>query len=162
MKKILAIIAIVSLAFYLPSCKGKVKDSDVKTAVESAIASNSDLSGLAVEVNDGVATLTGEVKDETAKAAAQQAAIAVNGVKSVQNNLTIAAPPPPPTPAITADDPLTTAVRDATKDNPGVTAEVKDGVVTLTGEIRKSDLPKLMQKINATRPKKIENKLTVK
>ena len=39
---------------------------------------------------------------------------------------------------------------------------MKDGVVTLTGEIQKTALPKVMQALSALDPKKIENKATVK
>jgi hyperosmotically inducible protein len=39
---------------------------------------------------------------------------------------------------------------------------VKDGVVTLTGEINKTDLPRVMQALSALNPKKIDNKATVK
>jgi hypothetical protein len=35
-------------------------------------------------------------------------------------------------------------------------------VITLTGEIKKADLPKLLQKISALKPVKIDNQLTVK
>jgi osmotically-inducible protein OsmY len=52
-------------------------------------------------------------------------------------------------------------VADATKDFAGVTAAVNDGIVTLTGTIKKADLPKLMQSVSSLKPKKIENKLTV-
>jgi hypothetical protein len=54
------------------------------------------------------------------------------------------------------------AVRDATKDYPTVVATVADGVITLTGEISKASLPKLMMTLNSLKPKKIENKLTTK
>ncbi|MFT4023580.1 MAG: hypothetical protein QM664_07335 [Flavihumibacter sp.] len=43
-----------------------------------------------------------------------------------------------------------------------VTAAVKDGVVTLTGTIKKADLPGLIQKLNEIKPKKVENKLVIK
>lgn len=70
-------------------------------------------------------------------------------------------PPPPPVEAA-ADDSLTTKANDAVKDYPGVTASVSNGEVTLTGEISKAKLPKLLQAINATNPKKVNNQLTVK
>ena len=70
---------------------------------------------------------------------------------------------PAPAPVeITADDPLKSGVTDAIKDHPGVTADVNDGVITLTGQINKTDLSRLMQKLNALKPKRIENKLTIK
>lgn len=159
MKRILAIVAIVAFSFAMPSCKGK-SDADLKTAAEAAIQANPELSGAIVEVKDGVATITGELKSPDAQAAVE-AAVKSAGIKTVTNQTTVAPPPPPV--AITADDPLTSAVTDAIKDHPGVTATVKDGVVTLTGEIAKSDLKTLMQKVQATKPKKVESTgLTVK
>ncbi|GAB3017919.1 hypothetical protein GCM10027051_23590 [Niabella terrae] len=159
MKKILAIIAIAAFTFALPACKGK-SDAELKTAVEAALQANPDLSGTTVNVVDGVATISGELKDAATVAAAETAAKAVKGVKSVQNNTTIAPPPAPV--EVNTDDSLSGLVKDAIKDNPTVSASVSAGVVTLTGEINKSDLPKLMQKVQALKPKKVENQLTVK
>lgn len=163
MKRILAIIAIVAFSFALPSCKGK-SDADLKTAAEAALSANPDLTGATVEVKDGVATISGELKDPAAQAAAESAVKGVEGIKSVQNQTSVAPPPPPVAPVvITADDSLKTAVTDAIKDHPTVQASVTDGVVTLTGEIAKSDLKTLMQKVQSTKPKKVESKsLTVK
>jgi osmotically-inducible protein OsmY len=63
---------------------------------------------------------------------------------------------------IASDDTLTTGVKDATKDFPGVKADVTDGVVTLTGEIERSRLQTLMQSLQSLKPKKITNQLTIK
>lgn len=63
---------------------------------------------------------------------------------------------------ISADDSLTKGVKDATKDHPGVHAAVNNGEITLTGEIKRSRLPGLMQSLNSLRPKKINNQLTIK
>jgi osmotically-inducible protein OsmY len=117
-----------------------------------------------VSVKDGVATLSGECKDETLKAKCEELVKGVKGVKNVINNCTVAPPPPPPAPPvdIAAEDPLSKSVTDAIKDFPAVKAEVKDGVITLTGEISKANLPRLMQTLNTLKPKKIDNKLTIK
>ncbi len=160
MKKLLAIAAVMAIVFALPACKSKVKDADIQKSAQSALASIPSTGALTADVKDGIVTVNGEVKDAAAQASVEPAVKDIKGVKSVVNNTTIAAPVVE-TPVITADDPLTKAVQDAVKDNAGVTAQVNDGVVTLTGTIKKADLPKLMQKINATRPKKVENKLTV-
>lgn len=70
---------------------------------------------------------------------------------------------PAPAPVeITADDPLKEGVKDATKDFPGVNAEVANGEITLTGNIERSRLQTLMQSLNSLRPKKINNQLTIK
>jgi osmotically-inducible protein OsmY len=112
-----------------------------------------------VSVAKGVATISGEVADSAARLAAEAAVKAVNGVKSVVNNVTVTPPPPV---VISADDSLKTNVAAALKDYPTLTADVKDGVVTLTGEVQRTALPKVMQALSALRPKKIDNKATVK
>lgn len=72
---------------------------------------------------------------------------------------TTAAAPAPVT--ISPDEELTTNVKDATKDFPGVNASVDSGVVTLTGNISRERLQKLMMSLNALHPKKINNQLTI-
>ena len=150
-------------SLFLYSCKSKPKDSDLQAAIESKISSNPDLSGTVVSVKDQVATLSGELKTDAAKSSAESSAQSVEGIKQVINNITIAPPPPAPAPVvIAADDPLTKGVNDALKDYPTVKASVSGGVVTLTGEIKRANLSKLMQSLHTLKPKKIENKLTIK
>lgn len=155
--KSLTFVALMSIIAFV-GCKPK--DADIKAAVEKSIAAVPDLTGTTVEVKEGVVTLAGEVKDETSKALAETTAKAVKGVKSITNNLSVPAPPAPI--VIAADEALIKSVKDATKDYPTVMTSIKDGVVSLTGEIKKESLPKLMMALSALKPKKIENKLTVK
>jgi len=143
----------------LAACNSKTNDADVKTSVDNAIAANSNLSGAYADVKDGVVTLSGQVKDEAAKSSAETTAKGVKGVKSVNNNLTVAPPPAPV--EITADDPLKASVDNTIKAYPGVAATVNDGVITLTGQIKKADLQNLMKALNTLKPKKIENQLTI-
>ncbi|VBB47296.1 Transport-associated protein [uncultured Paludibacter sp.] len=158
MKKIVSMLALVAfIALGLNSCAPK--DADIQKAVQTAISTNPDATGVSVSVEKQVVTLTGEVKDEATSAAIAAAAQEVKGVKSVVNSLTVT-PPPPVISA--ADETLMTQLKDALKDNPTVTFTVKDGVITLTGEVKKMDLPKLMQKISALKPVKVENNLTIK
>lgn len=156
-KKIAGPVVLLFLFAMLTSCG--VKDTDI----QKSITANPALSGITATVKDGAVTLSGQVADDAAKAAAETAVKAIKGVKSVQNDLTL--PPPPPAPApveIAADDPISKGVTDAIKDFPGVKAEVKDGVITLTGEIKRTSLKTLMMALNTLKPKKIENKLTIK
>lgn len=153
-------VIMIALAVGFVSCKPK--DADIKTAVEQAISAIPDAAGATIEVKDGIATITGEFKDETARIAAETAAKAVKGVKSVVNNGTVAAPVVVAPVEVSADAALISAVADAVKDFGTVKADVKDGIITLTGEIQKTNLPKLMMSLNALKPKKVENKLTVK
>ena len=155
-KQILAIVFLFTMAF--TGCKPK--DADIQKKVQDKISSMADASGVNVSVNDGVATLTGQVNDETAKSEAGKAAEEVDGVKSVVNNLTVTPPPPPV--SISNDEALTQGVTDATKDFPTVAAVVSNGEITLTGSIERSKLPTLMQSLNALNPKKVNNNLTIK
>ncbi|MBP6687813.1 MAG: BON domain-containing protein [Lacibacter sp.] len=144
------------------SCKKKLKDADIQASIESVISADADMKGMMVTVKDGVATLSGECKDEALKAKFEEAIKKVEGVKSVINNSTIAvvAPVVPP-----ASDALAQAVTDALKDFPGVKSQLTDGVLTLTGEIKRTSLQKLMMGLNALKSiglKKIESAGLVK
>jgi osmotically-inducible protein OsmY len=148
-----------SIVFY--SCGPK--DTDINAAVDAKLKAIPDLAGVTASVKDGVATIAGECKDEATKTLAETTVKGVDHVKSVVNNCTVAPPPPAPAPVVIAqDDPLTKSVNDAIKDYPTVKAEVKDGVVTLTGELSRSSNKKLIQAIQQLHPKKVENKLTLK
>lgn len=137
-----------------PGCKSKPKDADVKSSVETALRANPETNGLMVDVKDGVVTLTGDAKDEEAKTKAAELATAVKGVKSVQNNVSVTPSAPPV--EITADDPLTSAVKDATKDYPTVTATVKDGVISVSGELKSDDWKKLKMALDGLKPKRVD------
>lgn len=157
----IAIVVFFSASVLFFGCKPK--DSDIQSNITQKFTSTPELSGVNASVSDGVATLTGEVKDETAKQRAETDAKGTKGVKSVVDNITVSAPPPAPAAETTsADSALTQGVTDATKDYPGVTATVNNGEITLTGSIKRSDLTKLMQTLNSLHPTKINNQLTVK
>jgi osmotically-inducible protein OsmY len=159
LKLIPALVLVAGLSF--TGCKPK--DADVKAKIEKSLKEDPSTAGVMVMVDKGVATLSGEVADETARTTAETKAKAVKGVETVQNNTTTAPVPQATAPVeITADDPLASGVRDATKDFPGVNATVNDGVITLTGEISKASNQKLMMALNTLKPKKIDNKLTIK
>jgi len=160
-KFLIAVFLSVPVLFF--SCKPK--DSDIQSKITQKFAATPELSGVNASVSDGVATLTGEVKDEAAKTRAETDAKDVKGVKSVVDNITVNMPPPPPPPAVTStapDSTLNQGVADATKDFPTVTATVNNGEITLTGSIKRSDLTKLMQTLNSLHPTKINNQLTIK
>lgn len=159
LKLLPALIIVAGLMF--TGCKPK--DADIKASIEKNLKENTATAGVMVMVSEGVATLSGEVTDEASKSSVETTVKGIKGVKSVQNNTTVAASAMPAAPVeIAADDPLMSAVKDATKDYPGVNATVADGVITLTGEISKASVPKLMMALNSLKPKKIENKLTIK
>jgi osmotically-inducible protein OsmY len=167
MKKLLAIIAIAVFSLSFTACKSKPKDADVKVSVENALKADPMAAGLTADVKDGVVTLTGQCMDDKCKAHCADLVKGVKGVESVVNNASVMPPPAPVVPTVTAPqaDALTKAVTDALKDFPGVMGTVKDQVVTLTGEVSKDKLQKLMMGLNALKTmglKSIDSKGLVK
>ncbi len=161
LKLFTAVLLLAATSVVFNSCKG-VKDSDIETTIMEKAKSMTEMAGVTAAVKDGVVTLTGECKDDACRKLCEETVKAVKGVKSVVNNTTVAPPPPPAPVEVATDDPLMKSVTDAIKDHPTVKAEVKEGVITLTGEIKKDKLQKLMMTLNTLKPKKIENQLTVK
>jgi osmotically-inducible protein OsmY len=68
--------------------------------------------------------------------------------------------------APTTTSPATTVtedqLKDAIKDYPNVTASVNNGEVTLTGSVKRDELPALMQRVQALNPTKVNNNLSIK
>ncbi|HEV8084636.1 MAG TPA: BON domain-containing protein [Chitinophagaceae bacterium] len=154
------ILFLISSAVFI-GCKPK--DSDLQAKVEKNLQGSPETSGVTVDVKDGVATLSGEVKVHNAVEKAAASAQDVNGIKSVVNNVTMQAPVVEAPPVeVNSDATMMQGVKDATKDFPTVTANVNDGVITLTGSVKRSNLQTLMMSLNTLKPKKIDNQLTIK
>lgn len=151
-----SLTTLATLCFALAACGPN--DAAIKTAVDQAISGTQ---GVTADVSKGVVTLAGEFPDSTSKASTETTVKGVKGVKSVVDNATVKPPAPPPV-VLSPDDSLKANVTTALKDYPKLSADVKDGVVTLTGEVQRADLTKVMQALNALHPKKVENKATVK
>lgn len=138
----------------LPACKHKPSDTQIQTSVQAALAN---YPGISAEVKDGVVTLSGNVtsSDDKANIETTVNGLTKDGVKSLVDNITVT---PPPAPAVTmsADDSLSVGVKDATKDFPGVSATVNNGVITVTGEVEKSKVLNLKQSLDALHPKKTD------
>lgn len=162
-KVLFAVVIATTIGFV--SCKPK--DADLKAAIEKALTADPMTAAATVDVKEGVATLSGELKDEASKEKAQKAATDVKDVKSVVNNCTVAPPPPPPPPAPAS---LTTAldeatqqkVKDGLKDIKGVTVSFEGEKAVLAGEVTKADRMKIMQMLAAAKVKSDVSKLTDK
>lgn len=158
--KIRSILLGMSLALSLVACGPK--DADIEKEISAKLSA---LPGVEVTVKDGVATISGICKDDAFKQNAESIIKGIKGVKSVVNNCEIAAPETVATPApveINPDAVLNTSVNEVVKTYNGVSATVKDGVVTLTGNIKRDQLPNLIKSVQELKPKKVENKLTIK
>ena len=160
LKKIMTVLLVsASTALLSTGCKSKPKDADIKASVETAIANPA----VMVNVKDADVTLSGTVQDDASKNAAETAAKSVKEVKGVTNDIMVTAAPPPPAPVeISVDSTLTNGINMLLKNYKGVKASVSNGVVTLTGNAKRDELPRLMQGIMALRPKSVDNKLTIK
>ncbi|HMS11089.1 MAG TPA: BON domain-containing protein [Pyrinomonadaceae bacterium] len=153
--KYLTVLAIAA-AMFLAAC-GK-SDADLQKAVQDKLTTDG-VSGVTVAVNGGVATLTGEVADITVKNKAQASAGAVEGIKSVTNNLTTK-PIPVATPA--ASDPALTGkiTEDLKKAGcTGASVAVVSGKVTVTGEVPSAKYAECVQVIMQSGITGIDNQL---
>lgn len=141
-----------SLLSGITACKSQAdKDKELKSKIEATAP------GVTVSVDNGVVTLSGTVNDDDAKKNLEETVKKVDGVKSVTNNLEV-----PPPPVINPDQMLIDAMNAIGKDYPKVKFDVVNGEITLTGEITRDELPKLMQKVQESKPKKVNNNLVVK
>ena len=61
------------------SCNKKPKDADIQASIESVLSADADMANMMVTVKDGVATLSGECKDEACKAKCEAAVAKVEG-----------------------------------------------------------------------------------
>jgi osmotically-inducible protein OsmY len=117
---------------------------------------------IGVTAHEGVISLTGHVKRFAEKHAAETAALRVRGVKAVADEIEVKLP----FDVKRSDEDIARAAVDrlawdSTIPLDSVKVAVQDGWVTLTGEVKKTDLPKVMQALSALQPKKIENKAKI-
>ena len=146
---------------FLASCKQGPSDKDIENDLTSTIRSAAP--GVVMTVKDGVVTLSGTCPDESCKHTSETTAKETKGVKEVVNNIIISAPPAPaPTAESTSTDTLQTSLNSLLSAYKSVKGTVQDGVITLSGEIKRSDLTTLMQSVNELKPKKVVNNLQIK
>jgi osmotically-inducible protein OsmY len=154
-------LACLSLAAWALACNKGPDDATITSNVKAKLAANSPALANAVSVvtTEGVVTLTGAVDSDAIKASVGQDAKSVAGVKSVNNNLIVK-------PAIAISDDTNirnTVMANLTKHNiTGVTAQVVNGEVTLTGTIARAKLKEAMMAANDAKPKKVNNQMTIK
>jgi hypothetical protein len=152
MKKIIYALTLAGLVSVV-ACKSKPSDAELQSKVVTAVT----VPGVTTEVKEGVATLSGTVADDAAKADAEAKAKGIEGIKSVVNNITVTPPVVEvAAPVVSPDADLIAKVADATKDFAGVTTEVKDGVIVVKGEIKGDKWRVLKMALDALGPKKVD------
>ena len=153
-KSILILITTLLLGVSFYSCA----PSDEKVAKEVATLLST-FPDTKVTIKDGVATVTGSVDDANIKGQIEELVKSVKGIKSVVNSIDVK-----PQIVINNDEVISSGVTAALIAGGfnSVVATVKDGEVTLTGDLNRSDLVQVMQAVNATSPKKVINQLNLK
>lgn len=108
----LAAVTALSLVFSMAGCKSSsapaTDDATLATAVHSRLTSDGALSTESIQssVENGIVTLNGTVSNEAARSLAASDVAQVAGIKTVVNNLTVAAPAPAATAAAPAPAPV--------------------------------------------------------
>lgn len=92
--KLMSLLTLVLiLGAGLATCS-RVNNSDLQETASQIIASNKDAGTVQVTVTDNVATLSGVVEDEASKQKIETSVLAVEGIKSVVNNIRVVPPDP--------------------------------------------------------------------
>ena len=106
-----AVVVALALALALSGCKSTpapaTDDASLNAALQSRLQSDPGLVGqpFQVSVKDGVATLTGNVTNPAARSLAANDASQVTGIRTVINDLTLAAPEPTAPEVVTTPPP---------------------------------------------------------
>jgi hyperosmotically inducible periplasmic protein len=157
-KLLMAVAVLATLTFV--SCKPK--DADIKASIEAALKADPMMTNTTVDVKDGVATISGECKDDACKAMCEKTVAGIKGVKPpVVNNCTVAPPPPPPPASVTTtlDAATMQKVKDGLKDLKGITLDFAGDKAVLAGEVTKADRMKIMQMLASAKVKSDVSKL---
>lgn len=130
----IALMAAVAIAVGFTSCKPK--DSDVQASIVKALAADAGAANTKVEVKDGVATISGECKDDACKANCAKMVEGVKGVKSVVNNCTtvpVVAAPVSTTTNVSVDAKVQQKIKDGLKDIAGAAVSFVGKKAMFTG-----------------------------
>jgi|GEM_PF-684961 len=159
--KTLAIAVLIFTGTLLFACRPS--DAELKKEVNEKLSL---IPGITAEVKNGVVILTGEVGDEVAKSAAEDALRGMKGVKAIQDSITVktavvAAPvPAPPDPNELLKKSLDSTY--AANGFNNVTVTISDGEITLDGTAKRKELRKIMQLAQRASTKKVTNNIQVK
>ncbi|MBS0028418.1 BON domain-containing protein [Chitinophaga sp. 22321] len=161
--KTLAIASILSIGMVIHACTPS--DETLKEEVNERLSL---VPGITADVKNGVVILNGEVSDEVAKSAAEDALKGIKGVKSVQDNITVKAPvpaTPPPAAAVLSPDEILKKRLDSVFAANGfndIGVTVNSGEVTLEGAAKRKQLRKILQLAQQTAGKKVVNNVKAK
>jgi len=160
MKRLAIVFSLVLMTgLMFQSCKKS--DESIRKDVNKALTErNYDM--ITSTVKDGMVTISGTVESLQQRSEVENIVRSVKDVKSVTSNVIIKESEPEI--LISPDQTIQSAI-DAgltAAGYTGVKVEVKDGEVILTGELKRSELTKVMQIANEANPKSVKNELNLK
>lgn len=159
MKKVIFYaLALMVSGLSLQSCS--TSDKDLQANVQSELRKRTNQ--VTATVNNGVATLQGTVNTDAERFSVDSIARSVKNIKSVINNTTVKAAAP--VVQIDNDATIRTSITSAltAAGYNTVLVEVKDGEVTLSGNLKRADLQKVMQIANEANVRKVTNNIDLK
>ncbi len=153
-KTILFALLMLFFSFQLVACGDKkLTDEQLQQQLTDTLQANTATKDITVAVAEGVVTLTGQCEGENCVAQAEEKVKEMDGVKSVENNVTMAQQ--------NTDLTLRTQVQSIISKYEGIQADVANGVVVLRGSISRSQLQPLMTELSTLQAAKIDNQLAV-
>lgn len=153
-KKIFYLLTMGFFSFVIASCNSNPSDEDILKAVNDSLQANQNTQNVKAAFANGTVTLSGTCEGDNCVAATEDKIKNLDGVKTVQNNVSM-------TPQNT-DLTLRTQVQSIVTKYAGVQADVANGVVVLRGSIDRNQLQPLMSELNNLQASKIDNQLAVK
>jgi len=157
MKKLstsILLMGVLALTISFTSCIKKAKDADIKAAIETALkADPMSANTMMVSVDKGVATISGDCKDEACKTHCAELVKGIRGVKEVVNYCSVVGKELGLRVINAEDKALTKGLTDALKDHPGVKFSINEGKIVLTGEIAKAKWAAVKQMLDKLKPK---------
>lgn len=162
-KMFLIMSCVIMTGFMFQSCKQN--DSKLLDSVQKELVEKYNSASISSSVKDGIATLNGIVESETQKIAIENDIAKVSGVKKVVNNITIREKENVLQQSAASVDATMKSALETTLKAAGfndVKVDVTNGEIALSGNLKRSDLTKVMQMANALSPKKVTNNITLK
>lgn len=158
-KNILIITCLLFSALAFQSCKQS--DQKLNSEVEKVLKEK--YPSISSSTKDHVVTLTGVVNSQQEKIAVGESVRSIKNVKDVMNNTQVRELEPAD-PVIHQDATIKTDIMSKLEAGgyKDVKVDVNSGEVVLSGELKRSDLTKVMQIANESNPKKVTNNLKLK
>ncbi|MDQ6610342.1 MAG: BON domain-containing protein [Bacteroidota bacterium] len=144
----------VFFTFALFACHNTPSNEELQRSINDSLKTNSGMNNVTATVADGKVTLNGTCEGDNCVAETESRIKKIDGVKGVQNNLSMAVQ--------STDLTLRTQVQAIASRYAGVQADVANGSIVLRGSINRDQLQPLMSELSSLQASKIDNQLAIK